>query len=130
MGKDENTNNTKPSLLGVPTEDIANLSVDDIVNNKSAVTMVFHYYKIMAEENIALKNERNTLQTYVSAFERKKSDSATAAVLLLISNVGISMGTNLLTSSNLIPGIATITPAIIFALAGLYFQFIKDRSAK
>ena len=72
MSKNESKESHKDSLLGVPTGEIANLSVDDIVNNKSAVTMLFHYYKAMKEENTSLKNERNTLQTYVSAFVKKK----------------------------------------------------------
>lgn len=119
------------SLLGVPMEDIANLTVDEIVNNKQAVTMVFHYYKKMEDENTSLKNERNTLQTYVEAFNRKKSDSATAAILLLVSNIVIGFGINLLTDTNdqsREPGWIVFTVGAIMALSGFYFQFLKDRS--
>jgi hypothetical protein len=119
---------SKNFLLGIPTDDIANLSVDEIVNNKQAVTMVFHFYKIMADENTSLKNERNTLQTYVSAFELKKSDSATAAILLLVSNISIGLGINLLTNSNTSAGVITLIPGICLAVTGLYFQFFKERS--
>ena len=128
MNKKDSKEQPKDSLLGVPTGEIANLSVDDIVDNKSAVTMLFHYYKAMKDENTSLKNERNTLKTYVSAFERKKSDSATAAILLLISNIGIGFGVNLLANENISEGIITLIPSVSFAIAGLYFQFFKDRS--
>ena len=37
MRKDDSEEQPKYSLLGVPTEEIANLSVDDIADNKSAV---------------------------------------------------------------------------------------------
>ena len=128
MNKNNSKEQPKDSLLGIPTGEIANLSVDDIVNNKSAVTMLFHYYKEQKDENTSLKNERNTLKTYVSAFERKKSDSATAAILLSISNIGIGFGINLLTNNNIDSGIVTLMPGIFLAFAGLYFQFFKDRS--
>lgn len=121
------------SLLGVPMEDIANLSVDEIVNNKPAVTMIFHYYRRMEDENTSLKNERNTLQTYVDAFNRKKSDSATAAILLLVSNIIIGFGINLLTDANpqsVNPGWILLVVGIIITLTGLYFQFLKDKSSQ
>lgn len=125
---DEPKDQPKSSLLGVPTEEIANLSVDDIVNNKPAITMVFHYYKVLSDENTSLKNDLNTLSTYVSAYEKKKSNSATATILLGLSNILVGFGINILTNNNFITGLVVFIPGICLAIAGFCIQFFKDKA--
>src|SRR5450759_930043 len=105
MPTDETTPASTPSqpnrdnqILGLSTETLAGLSIDELTGNKTAVTMVMHYYRNLLDENTALKNDRNTLQTYVEGYRVKKTNAKVGAILLLLSNVGISFGINLLTN--------------------------------
>lgn len=126
-----NSNQTESSnlvenILGLSTSDLAGLSVDEITGNKVAITMIMHYYKQLADENTALKNERNTLNTYVKAYETKKSNSATGNILLIISNICIAFGVNLITGGNGWPGFACLIPGLSLGIAGVYFTFFKE----
>jgi hypothetical protein len=113
-------------ILGLSTEQIAGLSIDELTGNKTAITMVIHYYRILLDENTALRNDRNTLQTYVEGYRVKKIHATVGAVLLLVANIGIGFGVNLLTSSQTWPGLATLVPGLCFAVAGTYFS-LKER---
>jgi hypothetical protein len=109
-------------ILGLSTSELAGLSVDELTGNKTAVTMIMHYYKQLVDENTSLKNDRNTLSTYVSGYKTKKIHSKIGALLLAVSNIGIGFGVNLLTSSATGPGLATILPALVMGGVGLYFS--------
>jgi hypothetical protein len=122
---------TKPKkskpLLGLNTDQLANLSVEDILNNKVAIQMVLHYYRQLTDENQALKNEVNTLETYQAAYERKSSDTMSGSILLLLSNLLVGFGVNLLTAgAEGNSGGITLAIGLILAAAGFYFNFFKD----
>jgi hypothetical protein len=110
------------SILGLSTTDLAGLSVDELLNNKTAITMIIHYYKKLVDDNNSLRNNNNTLQTYVDAYQRKKIYTNIAAWILAFSSVLIAFGVNLLTESNTWPGLATLIPGIIAIIVGLYFS--------
>jgi hypothetical protein len=111
------------AFLGFAVDELAGLSVDELAGNKVAVTMVLHYYKQLAEENSALKNERNTLSTYVESFGQKKSDARTGAILAALSTVFTGAGINLITSDMHSPvGYIVALPGIAALIAGLYFS--------
>lgn len=86
-------------LLGLPTSEIAGLTVDEIINNKTAITMLLHYYKAMLDENQSLKNDINTLRGYYSGFERKLNDVFVSSFIGFLGNIFIGFGVNLLTGS-------------------------------
>ena len=109
-------------ILGLSTDELAGLSVDELTGNKTAITMVMHYYKVLLEENISLRNDLNTARTYVEGYGTKKTNAAIGAVLLLVANVGIGFGVNLLTSNQTWPGLATLIPGLFMAIAGTYFS--------
>lgn len=113
-------------ILGLSTDSLAGLSVDELTGNKVAITMVMHYYRNLVDENTALKNDRNTLQTYVEGYRIKKTHAAIGAVLLLISNVGISFGINLLTGGSSWAGGLTLIPGLCVAAAGAYFSLKEN----
>jgi hypothetical protein len=113
-------------ILGLSTEQLAGLSIDELTGNKTAITMVIHYYRILLDENTALRNDRNTLQTYVEGYRTKKTLAAVGAVLLLVANIGIGFGVNLLTARQTAPGLATLIPGLCFAIAGTYLS-LKER---
>ena len=83
-------------ILGLSTDELAGLSVDELTGNKTAITMVMHYYKVLQEENVSLRNDLNTARSYVEGYGTKKTNATIGAVLLLVANVGIGFGVNLL----------------------------------
>jgi hypothetical protein len=78
----------KMDILSLSTADLAGLSTDELTGNKTAVTMVMHYYKQLVDENISLKNNFNTLRTYVNGYAEKKTNARMGAILLFVSNIG------------------------------------------
>jgi hypothetical protein len=113
-------------ILGLSTNELAGLSIDELTGNKTAITMLVHYYKGMLEENASLRNDLNTAKTYVAGYDRQKTSASIGAVLLLVANVGVGFGVNLLTSNVVWPGLATLIPGMVFAGVGTYFS-LKDR---
>ena len=116
------------SFLGLDTEQLAGLSVDELVSNETAIKMVVHYYRQLVDENKSLRNDINTLRTYADAYSKQKSNSATGAILLAISNISIAFGVNLLTADPPGPGWWSIGAGVAMVVAGAYFSFFKDRS--
>ncbi|MDP3759826.1 MAG: hypothetical protein Q8R01_04835 [Ramlibacter sp.] len=117
------------NMLGIPMSSLAGLSVDDLLNNKPALTMVMHYYKQLADENAALKNDLNTAGTYVTGYEKKTSDTSMAAGLYFLSSLCIGLGANLLTSDNdkaTVPGGVLLAIGVILQGAGLYYAMRKS----
>jgi len=108
-------------ILGLSTDELAGLSVDELTGNKTAITMVMHYYKVLQEENVTLRNDLNTARGYVEGYGTKKANATIGAVLLLVANIGIGFGVNLLTSNQVWPGLATFIPGLCMAAAGTYF---------
>ncbi len=116
------TTRAASNLLGFSTTELAGLSVEELHKNKTAITMLLHYYTKLVDENSALKNEKNTLETYVESYENKKTYSLVAAWLLTLSNLLTGFGINLLTNGSTWPGLATLLPGIGLIVAGLYFS--------
>ena len=111
-------------ILGLPVDQLAGLSVDELTDNKVAITMVMHYYKQLLDENTGLKNERNTLATYVEGYKQKKADSRTGAILLTLSNVFLGFGVNFLTAEpiNYRFGLGMFICGLLLAGVGLYLS--------
>lgn len=113
-------------ILGLSTDQLAGLSIDELTGNKTAITMLVHYYKGLLDENRSMRNDLNTAKTYIDGYARNRSNATVGAFLLLGSNVGIGFGVNLLTSNVVWPGLATLIPALLMAGVGTYFT-LKDR---
>lgn len=123
MTKDENQ--TDENILGLSTNDLAGLSAEELTDNPTAIKMLLHYYRQLVDNNTALKNDNNTLKTYVDAYDRQKTNSATGAILLAVSNISIGFGVNLLTLNTTWPGIASLIVGISLLVTGIYFSFRK-----
>jgi hypothetical protein len=113
------------TILGLSTSQLAGLTVDELLNNKTAITMVLHYYRQLTNDNISLKNETNTLRTYVDSYERKKTYAKIASTLLAASNLLVGLGVEYFTPSINSPGVALLLGGILFIGIGLYFSFME-----
>jgi len=124
---EENSSKKEQSILGLSTSDLAGLSADDLTDNPTAIKMILHYYRQLVDENMALKNDKNTLKTYLDAYTKHKSNAATGAILLAMSNVSIGFGVNLLSSEHYWPGTSTLIVGLSMIIAGIYFSFGKGK---
>ena len=120
---EQKTQLASESILGLSTDQLAGVSVDELEGNPTAIRMVIHYYKRLSEDNATLKNENNTLKTYVNAYDKTKANAATGAILLALGNVSIGFGVNLLTTNTTWPGVASLLAGLAVSAGGLYFSF-------
>ena len=115
---------TDGNILGLSTTELAGLTVEEVTNNKTAITMIMHYYKQLVENNNGLKNENNTLKTYMDGYRRKKLNSSIGATLIAISSILTGFGTNLLTlGNNNWPGGVLMFIGVLLLGSGLFFSF-------
>ena len=122
------TQNAEPqdkSILGLSTDELAGLTAEELTENQTAITMLLHYYRQLVDDNSALKNENNTLKTYVEAYGRQRTNTSVGAILLAVSNVSVGFGVNLLTSGNIGPGYSSLAVGASLILAGIFFTFRK-----
>ncbi|MFJ9535427.1 hypothetical protein [Herbaspirillum sp. NPDC101396] len=113
----------QPHVLGFSMDELGGLSVDELAGNKVALTMLLHYYKQLNDENTGLKNERNTLSTYVSSFGQKKSDARNGAIFMAASTIFTGFGVNMLTSdAKTFAGYGVFIPGLVLLVVGLYLS--------
>lgn len=113
------------SILGLSTGELAGLSSDELTNNSVAIKMLLHYYRQLVDENNALKNDNNTLKTYVDAYGRQRNNSTIGAILLAVSNISIGFGVNLLTNGTSWPGIASLIVGVALTIGGIFITVRK-----
>lgn len=126
MAEAESAGNQPESVLGLKITELAGLSVHELENNPTAILMMMHYYRQLVGENLALRNEINTLNTYVDAYKRKRTNSAIGAVLLALSNVSVGFGVNLLSNPSSVsiwPGLSILIPGLAMIAVGLWFSY-------
>ncbi|WP_029147358.1 hypothetical protein [Methylophilus sp. 5] len=111
------------SILGLSTIELAGLTPDELTGNAVAIKMLLHYYRQLVDENNALKNDNNTLKTYVDAYDKQRNNSTVGAILLAVSNVSIGFGVNLLTNGTSWPGLASLIVGTTLTAAGIYITF-------
>lgn len=123
MAEDKNALRSK--VLGLETDELADLTVEELHTNQTAIKMLLHYYRQLVDENNSLKNDNNTLKTYMDAYNRFKTNAAIGGALLAVSTISIGFGVNLLTVGSIWPGIASFVVGLSLIVTGIYFSFIK-----
>jgi hypothetical protein len=113
------------SFLGISAAELAGVSVEELTNNKTAITMLVHYYKQFSDENASLKQDVNSLQTYFGGYREKTTNARIGAIMLALSNILIGFAVNLLTNANTVPGLFLLVPGICTTGVGLYFSLKK-----
>jgi hypothetical protein len=116
------------NFLGFSTEELAGLSVQEIVGNEPAVKMVMHYYRQLSEENAALKNDLNTATTYVSGYELKRVDVSVGAGLQFVGSLFLAFAVNILTGDGKpTPGYLLLVAGVVGQAVGLYFSLRREK---
>jgi hypothetical protein len=113
-------------VLGLSTDELAGLSVDELTNNKTAITMLMHYYRVLQDDNASLRNELNSTKTYVNGYVQRGTYSRVAAGLSVASNICIGFAVNQLTSSVIWPGLASLIPGLVLAAVSIYYSLRED----
>lgn len=112
--------------LGFQQGSLAGVTVDELLKNKTALTMLLHYYHQLHDENGSLKNDLNTAKTYVNGYETKKVKTRTGATLQAFATLPIGFSINILTGGNAaLTSAGWIILSIGIALQGLgmFFAF-------
>ncbi|WP_094478410.1 hypothetical protein [Rhodoferax sp. TH121] len=112
--------------LGFIQSSLAGVTVDDLLKNKPALTMLLHDHNRLNNENGSLSNELNTANTYVRGYENAKTRARTGAVFQAAAAIPIGFSINILTGGNtalVTTGWAVMAIGIIFQGIGLYYAF-------
>jgi hypothetical protein len=123
---------TRPPLtnpLGFIQSSLAGVTVDDLLKNKPALTMLLHDHNRLNNENGSLNNALNTANTYVRGYEDTKTRTKTGAIFQAAAAIPIAFAINILTGSNdalVTTGWAILAIGVVFQGIGLYYAFWGD----
>lgn len=124
------------SILGLATDELAGVKVEELLNNATAIKMILHYYRKLVDDNKTQRNEINTLKTYVDAYNQKQFNVTVGAPLMVLSNLMIAFAVNLITGAFqgatinpllLWAGIGLFLPGFTITVVGVYFSMFKDQ---
>lgn len=119
---DQNT-----TRIGV-TKNLSDISVEELLNNSTAINMLLHEYQKTENENTMLKQDLTRQATIERTLQTKQAYSKIAGILGLFSTILLSFGINFVTASNTIDikGWILVTSGIIAQAISLYFSFKGD----
>lgn len=112
--------------LGFIQSSLAGVTVDDLLRNKPALTMLLHDHNRLNNENGSLNNALNTANTYVRGYEDQKTRARTGSVFQAAAAIPIGFSINILTGGNAdlaTTGWAVLAIGILFQVIGLYYAF-------
>lgn len=115
--------------LGFIQSSLAGVTVDDLLKNKPALTMLLHDHNRLTNENVTLNNSLNTANTYVRGYEETKTRTKTGAIFQAAAAIPIAFSINLLTGGNsavVTTGWAVLGIGVGFQAIGLYYAFWGD----
>lgn len=115
--------------LGFIQSSLAGVTVDDLLKNKPALTMLLHDHNRLTNENVSLNNSLNTANTYVRGYEQTKTRAKTGAVFQAVAAIPTAFSINLLTGGNsdvTTTGWAILAIGVVFQGIGLYYAFWGD----
>jgi hypothetical protein len=112
--------------LGFIQSSLAGVTVNDLLKNKPALTMLLHDHNRLNHENGSLSNTLNTANTYVKGYEDTKTRAKAGAVYQAAAALPIAFSVNLLTGGNTAVvsiGWTLLAIGILFQGIGLYYAF-------
>lgn len=105
------------------------MTVDDLLRNKPALTMLLHDHNRLNNENGSLSNALNTANTYVQGYDDAKTRARTGAIFQAAATIPTGFSINILTGGNadlVAAGWAILLIGILFQGIGLYYAFWGD----
>lgn len=112
---------TAGGIPGLDTKSVKDFTLDDLrKSGEAALIMMVRRFEELEEDNKQLHLE-------LEIEKRKSADRLVSTLLLLVSQVVLSIGANLLTSSHIVAGIAVIVAGSIQALLAVHLAFRKPR---
>lgn len=116
----------KITNLGL-TENLEDVTVEQIKNNETAINMLLHNYRKLENENSMLKQDLNRQSTIERTLAIKKTYTKIAAIISVFATLLLSFGINFVTSdSKDIKGIILVVLGVIAEIMSLYFSFIGE----
>jgi hypothetical protein len=115
--------------LGFIQSSLAGVTVDDLLKNKPALTMLLHDHNRLNNENGSLSNALNTANTYVRGYEDARNRAKTGAIFQAAAAIPTAFSINILTGGNAAlatTGWAVLAIGVIFQGIGLYYAFWGD----
>lgn len=115
--------------LGFIQSSLAGVTVDDLLRNKPALTMLLHDHNRLNNENGSLSNALNTANTYVQGYDDAKNRARTGAVFQTAAAIPTGFSINILTGGNVdlvTTGWVILAIGILFQGIGLYYAFWGD----
>jgi len=115
--------------LGFIQSSLAGVTVDDLLKNKPALTMLLHDHNRLTNENVSLNNSLNTANTYVRGYEETKTRAKTGAIFQAAAAFPTAFSINILTGGNsavTTTGWAVLAIGVTFQVIGLYYAFWGD----
>lgn len=109
------------------TDNLEDITVDQIKNNETAINMLLHNYRKLENENNMLKQDLNRQSTIERTLAIKKTYTKIAAIISVFATLLLSFGINFVTNNSKdIKGIILIVLGIIAEAISLYFSFIGE----
>lgn len=114
------------NTLGFIQSSLAGVTVDDLLKNKPALTMLLHDHNRLNNENGTLNNALNTANTYVRGYEDTRARAKTGAIFQAVATIPTGFSINILTGGNealITTGWAVFIIGVFFQGIGLYYAF-------
>lgn len=113
------------SDLGIE-ENIDGVTLDELLENRTALKMLLHNHQKIQNENVMLKQDLQRQATIERELDRKNDFSKIAGVFALFSSVALSFGINFVTNNIIdIKGWILIALGISFQIISIYYSFRK-----
>ena len=112
---------TAGGIPGLDSNSVRDFTLDDLRRSgEAALVMMVRQFEELEKENRVLRDE-------LEVEKRKSADRLVSTLLLLVSQVVLSIGTNLLTSKEILAGTSVISAGTLQALLAIYLTFRKPR---
>lgn len=119
-----------PGMPGI--YEIAGISLQELVNNETALKLLLHTFRQTADENIAIKQQQNFDRSQMAQFQQDKQESIVrfqrdtlektlGTLLSFVGTIPIAFGVNILSGTvNLQAGWVCLVCGFVFSVGGLF----------
>ena len=116
----------KITNLGL-TDNLEDITVDQIKDNETAINMLLHNYRKLENENSMLKQDLIRQSTIERSLVINKTYTKISAIISVFATLLLSFGINFVTNdSSDIKGIILVILGIIAEIISLYFSFREE----